>query len=35
LLRIKVGRKIHIELLGVVLLHKAKGEQTVFLGFKL
>ncbi len=35
LFRLKVGRKTHIELLGLVLLHRAKGEQTVFLGVKL
>jgi len=35
LFRLKIGRRIHIELLGLTLFHRAKGEQTVLLGFKL
>lgn len=34
LFRFKIGRKTHIALLGLTLLHKAKGEDTVLLGFK-
>lgn len=35
LLRLKIGRKTHIALLGLTLFHKAKGERTVLFGFKL
>lgn len=35
LFRFKVGRKTHISLLGLTLLHKAKGEDTVLFGFKI
>lgn len=35
LFRFKLGKKIHIALLGLTLLHVAKGEKTVILGWKL